>query len=67
MTKKEKKGTGAMKMDALRRFCGISRRTRIRNEVIKWKTKINEIVEEKNTEKTFAYLVWTPEEIRRDE
>ena len=39
MTEKEKRGIAEVEMDALRRFFGILRRDRMRNEVI---TRINE-------------------------
>ena len=45
--RERERGIAAVKMDALRRYCGISRSGRIRNEVIKRKTKISETVEEK--------------------
>ena len=46
MTKREEKEVVAVEMDALRRSCGISRKDRIKNDVIKKEIKVGETVEE---------------------
>ena len=46
MTKREEKGVVAVEIDALRRSCGVSRKDRIKNDVIKKEMKVGETVEE---------------------
>ena len=64
MTEKEKKGNAAVEMDALRRFYGISRKDKMRNEMIKRRIKIIETIEK---EMQRRQLFWYGYVRRKDE
>ena len=64
MTKREEKGVVAVEMDALRRSCGVSRKDRIKNDVIKKEMKVGETVEEEIQRRQ---LIWYGHVKRMDE
>ena len=64
MTKREEKGVVAVERNALRRSCDVSRKDRIKNDVIKKEMKVGETAEEEIQRRQ---LIWYGHVKRIDE